>query len=235
METRSALNIAAAVGRATILIGSITVAAGTVQPWGKFVALHSWHVNVPGVAFVTGLTVLALASATLLYRKYSAIAILVALVILATTYRAQSEVPIAIRGQLLSLQVALVPINRLMDQFHLPNVDAGNYGDQRETFLGEGLSTSRSGAWLILLGALLAMPRDVTFTAIRRRYGMARCNHCAASWAVSRDAEYCPKCGASQSGTRTCPHCRAVWKDGDVYCVGCGAKVPAIPTAPLNG
>lgn len=219
-------------GRLLIVGGSILALAGTVQPWGRFTALHSWHVALPGAVFGVGLAAAAMAGTALAQRKMAILCALLGIGILIATDRAKTDIPIAVRGQIVSLQAALIPVNRTLSQLHVDEIDAGNYGDQLDSFIGPGIATTRNGAWILLAGALLGLRSDGGIRALYLRFGKAKCRRCGEKWPAWRDADYCPACGFTTRGDKMCSVCHAPAAMTDAYCSRCGQPIADAGVAP---
>ena len=128
-------------------------------------------------------------------------------------------------------QGALVPVNRLLDQFHINNADGtwpievASFQDRQANLLGDGVTWTNDGAWVLLLGSVLGLPGDPVAVWVYTRTARARCRVCGARWRLSRGAKHCPHCGASTlpPNVRECPQCQTVARRGDKHCVTCGS------------
>jgi hypothetical protein len=149
------------------------------------------------------------------------------LVVLAAVNRAETDVPIAVRGQLLSLQASLIPVNRLLDQFHIQDIEAGNFGEKLDAYIGPGLALTHQGAIAMLVGAVLALPGDPLVLGLIYRFGKGTCRNCGTRTPYRRRARHCPNCGDSLDGTRACPSCHAPAQKTDRCCIECGTALAA--------
>ncbi len=217
----------AVVGRGVTLVGALAASIGAVEPWGQFTALHSWHVALPGVLFGTGLAALVAAIASMRYPRVAVLTLVLAIVAIVATSKADYDVPIAVRGQLLSLQASLIPVNRLLDQFHIQDIEAGNFGERLDAYVGPGLALTRQGAFAMLVGAILALPGDPLILAGLYRFGKGTCRNCGTRTPYRRNAHHCPSCGYSLDGTRSCPSCHAPAQPTDRHCIDCGTGLTA--------
>ena len=209
-----------------ILGGAAGIVAGTLSPWATFRVFHNIEINLPGWAFLWGGECLAVAVLVFLGMRRSPILCLVgALLVLQWTAEGQRKVPERVKFQLAGAQMNFtVSINRLLDQFHIPDIEVADLNTPNPNLLGVGLGWTQSAAYVLLLGSIVGMPGDPVAVWIYIRTARARCRICEARWPLSRAAQFCPHCGASAlpKNTRLCPHCGAQAKRGDRHCVACG-------------
>ncbi len=222
-------------GLASLLIlgGAAGILAGTLSPWATFRVFHNIEVNLPGWVFVWGGLCLAVAVLVFLGMRRSPVLCLVgALLVLSWVAEGQRRVPERVKFQLAGAQMNFtVSINRLLDQFHIPDVEVANLNTPNPDLLGIGLGWTQSGAYALLLGAIVGLPGDPVAVWVYRRTARARCRVCGKRWPVSRAARFCPHCGASTlpKHIRLCPHCGTQARRGDLHCVACGLALDSLP------
>ncbi len=218
-----------------ILGGAAGVVAGTLGPWATFKLFHNIEVNLPGIVFLWGGLCLTVASLVFLgMRRSPLLCLLSALGLFYCLHQAQHDVPDGIRRQIIGAQGALLPINRLLDQFHISDptrtwpIEVASFQDLRTDLLGEGLTWTTDGAMVLLLGSVLGLPSDPVAVWVYTRTARTRCRACHARWPVSRQAKFCPQCGASTlpRHIRLCPHCGTQARRNDRHCVACGTDLP---------
>ena len=224
-----------------ILAGAAGVLAGTLAPWATFKLFHNVEINLPGLVFLWGGLCLSVASLVFLgMRRSPLLCLLGAFAILFSLGRARTEIPEGIRRQIVGAQGALVPVNRLLDQFHINSADGtwpievATFQDREANLIGDGVTWAKDGALVLLLGSVLGLPGDPALVWIYARTARARCRACGARWMLSRGAKHCPVCGASTlpAHVRECPHCQTIARRGDRHCVACGTALPAIAERP---
>ena len=219
-------------GLSTLLIlgGAAGVVMGTLSPWATFRVFHNIEINLPGVVFFWGGLCLAVAALVFLRMRRSPILCLIgSLAVLHWGTEARKQVPERVKFQLAGSQLVLASsVNRLLDQFHIPDIEVANFGTPNANFVGEGLNWTWNGASVLLLGSVLGLPGDPLAVWIYTRTARVRCRVCGARWPLSRQACFCPACGVSALPThlRLCPHCAAEASKLDRYCVACGKALP---------
>ncbi len=213
-----------------ILGGAAGIVAGTLSPWATFRVFHNIEINLPGWAFLWGGQCLAVAVLVFLGMRRSPVLCLVgAMLVLQWTAEGQKRVPERLKFQLAGAQMNFsVSINRLLDQFHIPDVEVANLNTPNPNLLGVGLGWTQQGAYILLLGSVIGLPGDPVTVWIYTRTARARCRVCQARWPLSRSAQFCPQCGASTlpKNVRLCPHCQTQAKRRDQHCVACGTTLP---------
>ena len=216
-----------------ILGGASGIVAGTLGPWATFRVFHNVEINLPGIFFVWGGLCSAVAALIFLGMRRSPILCLVgALMVLSWTAEGQKRVPERVKFTLAGAQMSFsVSINRLLDQFHIPDIEVADMSTPNTGLLGEGLAWTTDGAYLLLLGSVLGLPGDPVAVWVYKRTARARCRDCQARWPVSRSVQFCPHCGASTlpAHIRVCFHCGTHAKRGDVHCVSCGTTLDTLP------
>ncbi len=224
-----------------ILAGAAGVLVGTLAPWATFKLFHNIEINLPGLVFLWGGLCLSVASLVLLgMRRSPLLCLLGALVILFSLGKARTEIPLGIRRQIVGAQGALVPLNRLLDQFHINGengtwpIEVATFQDREANLIADGVTWTSDGALVLLLGSVLGLPGDPALVWIYARTVRARCRACGARWMLSRGAKHCPVCGASTvpAHVRECPHCHTIARKGDCHCVACGTTLPALAERP---
>ncbi|MGI4788362.1 MAG: double zinc ribbon domain-containing protein [Janthinobacterium lividum] len=215
-----------------ILGGAAGVVAGTLGPWATFRVFHNIEINLPGIVFLWGSLCLAVAVLVFLGMRRSPILCLIgALLVLHWDTEGQKRVPERVKFQLAGSQLELsASINRLLDQFHIPDIEVANLNTPNPELLGVGLGWTTNGAYVLLLGSLVGLPGDPIAVWVYRRTARARCRVCQTRWLLSRAAQFCPNCGASvlPSHIRVCPHCGTLAKRSDRHCVTCGTELPSM-------
>ncbi len=224
-------------GLASLLMlgGAAGILAGALSPWATFRVFHNIEINLPGIVFVWGGLCLAVAMLVFLGMRRSPILCLAgAMLVLNWTAEGRKRVPERVKFQLAGAQMNFTAsINRLLDQFHIPDVEVANLSTPNPDLLGVGLGWTQTGAYALLLGAIVGLPGDPAAVWIYRRTARARCRVCSARWPVSRIALFCPHCGASTLPRyiRLCPQCHAQAKRSDIHCVACGTTLDSLPAS----
>ena len=119
-----------------ILAGAAGVLAGTLAPWATFKLFHNVEINLPGLVFLWGGLCLSVASLVFLgMRRSPLLCLLGACAVLFSLGKARTEIPEGIRRQIVGAQGALVPVNRLLDQFHINSAN-GTWPIEVATFQG---------------------------------------------------------------------------------------------------
>lgn len=218
-----------------ILGGAAGVLAGALSPWATFRVFHKIEINLPGIVFQWGGPCLAVATLVFVgMRRSPILCLLGALLVLYETGEAQKRVPERVKFQLAGSQLEFsASINRLLDQFHIPNIEVANLNTPNPELLGVGLGWTVDGAYLLLLGGLVGLPGDPVALWVFTHSVRVRCRACGARRLLARPAQFCPSCGVSTlpRGVRLCPHCGTRARRGDHHCAACGT---ALTTAIKN-
>lgn len=224
-------------GLASLLLlgGAAGILAGTLSPWATFRVFHNIEINLPGWVFVWGGLCLAVAALVFLGMRRSPILCLAgALLVLHWDAEGQKRVPERVKFQLAGAQMNFtVSVNRLLDQFHIPDIEVADLSTPNSDLLGTGVGWTADGAYVLLLGALIGLPGDPVVVWVYRRTAKVRCRVCQTRWPVSRAVLYCPYCGASTlpKHVRLCLHCGTQAKRGDLHCVACGTALDSLPAS----
>lgn len=238
MTTVTILRSVRGLSRALLPLGAALVLAGTLGAWAQVTLLHNILLSVPGVLFAAGAMCLSVAILTLLgARRFPLLCLVGAIVVLAQTHQAVQDVPHLVKHQIVGAQLALFPLNRLLDQFHIGDVQIGDWSVPNAHLLGAGLTWTMRGGWVLLAGALAGLPSDPALGWFAARTVRSRCRACDARWLASRPVRFCPRCGslADTQQPPLCPHCSREAMPGDVHCIACGtaldaeAKCPSLP------
>ena len=218
-----------------ILGGAAGIVAGTLGPWATFRVFHNIEVNLPGIVFIWGGLCLAVAVLVFLgMRRSPVLCVIGALLVLHWGSEGARHVPERVKFTLAGSQMTMeLSVNRLLDQFHIPDIEVADLTVPNPSLLGVGLGWTANGAYALLLGSLIGLPGDPLAVWVYRRTARARCRVCQTRWPLSRDAQFCPHCGASTlpAHIRLCPHCGTLAKPGDLHCVACGTEI-SILSAP---
>lgn len=199
-------------------------------PWGHIAILHTVDLSVPGLMFQTGSSALAAAVAVLvLLRRSPILSVVAAGLACHWIAAAADEVPHKVMHQVIGVQLSLFPVNRLLDQFHLPNIEFAKTFMPKDQIIAPALFWSRSAAGSLLAASLLALPVDPLVSRILLRIQTTKCRACAASWPALRKVRYCPDCGTPTEPPQknTCPHCGSGTTPTDKHCVECGGSLAA--------
>ena len=219
-------------GLAALLIlgGAAGIVAGTLSPWATFRVFHNIEINLPGWAFVWGGQCLAVAVLVFLGVRRSPLLCLVgALLVLQWSAEGAKRVPERVKFQLAGAQMNFtVSINRLLDQFHIPDIEVADLNTKNPDLLGVGVQRTVQGAEALLAGSLIGLFGDPLVVWIYRHTARRQCRVCGNRWLLSRGALFCPHCGASilPVSVRVCPHCQTLAGRRDKHCVACGAALP---------
>ncbi len=212
-----------------ILGGAAGIVAGTLSPWATFRVFHNIEINLPGWAFLWGGECLTVAVLVFLGMRRSPVLCLVgALLVLHWDAEGQRRVPERVKFQLAGAQMNFtVSINRLLDQFHIPDIEVADLNVQNPNLLGVGVGWTQNAAYALLLGSVIGLPGDPVAVWVYRSTARARCRACGTRWPLSRGAQFCPHCGASAlpKNIRLCLHCQTPAKRGDKHCVACGTAL----------
>jgi len=212
--------------------GAAGIVAGTLSPWATFRVFHNIEINLPGIVFLWGGLCLSVAVLVFLGMRRSPILCLAgAMLVLNWTAEGQKRVPERVKFQLVGAQMNFsVSINRLLDQFHIPDVEVADLSTPNASLLGIGLGWTTQGAYALLLGSVIGLPGDPVAIWIYTRTARVRCRTCGTRWPLSRGAQFCPHCGASTlpAFVRLCPHCQTQAKRRDQHCVACGTALPPL-------
>ncbi len=214
-----------------ILGGAAGVLAGALSPWATFRVFHNIEINLPGIVFGWGGLCLAVAALVFLgMRRSPILCLLGALLVLHETGEAQKRVPERVKFQLAGSQMEFtVSINRLLDQFHIPDIEVANLNTPNPDLLGVGLGWTVEGAYGLLLGGLVGLPGDPIAVWLFTHSVRVRCRACGARRLLARPAQFCPGCGASTlpRNVRLCPQCGTRARRGDRHCAACGTALPS--------
>lgn len=212
-----------------IIAGAGLVLAGALGPWAQVVVFKNIDLSLPGFLFVGGGLCLAVAVLVLLgARRSPALCLIGALLALGWVAAARRDVPRRVKHQVIGAQMALFPINRLLDQFHIGDIEVGDWSVPDGQLLGPGLTWTTWGGGLLLLGGLLGLPGDPLVGWVYARVARRQCRACGARWRKIRDAQFCPQCGVrAQNGRqRRCAACQTEASKTDHHCITCGATLP---------
>ena len=222
-------------GLAALLIlgGAAGIVAGTLSPWATFRVFHNIEINLPGWAFLWGGECLAVAVLVFLgVRRSPLLCLMGALLVLHWNAEGARRVPERVKFQLAGAQMNFtVSINRLLDQFHIPDVEVADLSTPNPNLLGVGVEWTAQGAQALLLGSLVGLFSDPLVVWVYRHTARRQCRVCGMRWLLSRGALFCPHCGASALPVtvRVCPHCRTIAKRRDKHCVACGTALDSLP------
>ena len=218
-----------------MLGGAAGILAGTLSPWATFRVFHNIEINLPGWVFVWGSLCLAVATLVFLgMRRSPVLCVIGALLVLHWDAEGQRRVPERVKFQLAGSQLELpASVNRLLDQFHIPDIEVANLNTPNPDLLGVGLRWTADGAYGLLLGAIVGLPGDPAAVWIYRRTAKVQCRACGERWPVSRTALFCPHCGASTLPRHIClcPQCHTQAKRGDKHCIACGTALDSLPAS----
>ena len=216
--------------------GAAGVLAGALSPWATFRVFHNIEVSLPGFVFPWGGLCLAVAALVFLGMRRSPILCLAgAILVLNWTGEAQKRVPERVKFQLAGSQLELsASVNRLLDQFHIPDIEVADLNTPNPDLLGVGLGWTADGAYLLLLGSLVGLPGDPVAVWLFTHSVRVRCRACGARRLLSRPAPFCPSCGASTlpRKVRLCPHCGTRARRGDRHCAACGTALSSAANSP---
>ncbi len=211
---------------AIVIAGAAGVVFGCVGPWAQVVAFKNIDISVPGFFFPGGGLCLAVAALVLVGARRSPLLCLIgSLFVLAWVQTARHDLPMRVKHQVIGAQMAFFPINRLLDQFHIPDVTVADWNVPNDQLLGPGLTWTMQGGWLLLLGGALGLPADPVAVWVYARAARARCRACGARWRQSREAAFCPDCGTPTSTRPRCPSCGTTTRKSDTFCVACGTAL----------
>ncbi len=228
MLTTNALSVLRGLSRALLPLGAALVLAGTMNPWAQATLLHNIQVSLPGVLFAGGGVCLSVALLALLgARRFPLLCLAGAVVVLAQAHQAVQDIPHLVKHQIIGAQLALFPLNRLLDQFHIGDVQVGDWSTPNAQLLGAGLAWTMRGGWVLLAGAVAGLPSDPALVWLAVRTVPMRCRACGARWLRSRAARFCPSCGSVAEARQLplCPCCRQPAAPGDAFCIACGTAL----------
>ena len=177
-----------------ILGGAAGILVGALSPWANVTLFHTIDLSLSGALFAGGGLCLAVALLVLLGMRRSALLCLVAAgCVLHWTAQARIEVPRRVKHQVIGAQLALSPLNRLLDQFHIANVDVADWGIPDPQLLAPGLPWTTDGALALLFGSLLGLPSDPVARWAYVRAARARCRACGARWPLGAPGPVLPR------------------------------------------
>jgi hypothetical protein len=215
----------AALSALLILGGAAGVLAGALEPWAHVTLFHNIALHLSGLLFTQGSLCLSAALLILLgMRRSPLLCAIAALFVLHWAGQARTEIPHRVKHQVIGAQLALFPLNRLLDQFHIDDVQVGDYQTPDAQLLAGGLDTTVKAGALLLLGSLFGLPIDPAIVWVTARVVQTRCRACGARWIQSRAVVFCPQCATPTSdlSTRRCSACGTNTKPSDHFCVACG-------------
>lgn len=219
--------ILAGLSACLILGGAAGILAGALGPWAQVTLFHNITLHISGLLFAGGGLCLSAAVLVLLgMRRVPVLCLAAALFVLHWAAQARVMVPRDVKHQVIGMQLALFPLNRLLDQFHINDVDVSDWTVPDPQLLASGLTWTWDGAAVLLVGSLLGLPTDPAVRWFWQRAVPARCRACGARWTRARAADFCPQCGTATVAPdpRRCPHCGRVARRLDRFCIGCGAS-----------
>ncbi|MCW3059367.1 MAG: hypothetical protein JWQ02_1188 [Capsulimonas sp.] len=208
--------------------GAAGVIAGALSPWAAIKILKSVDLSVPGALFAQGGLCLAAGVLVLLgLRRSPLLCLIAAIYTLGWVHTATVEVPRRVKHQAIGAQLALFPINRLLDQFHINDLEISDWSRPNEELLAPGLDWTNKGALVLLFGGLIGLPVDPIALFIYKWTARAKCRHCGATWLKSRHAEFCPQCGHGTAPVDRwhCGVCHGDLGLKDKFCTHCGVVV----------
>jgi hypothetical protein len=216
-----------------VLGGAAGILVGALGPWATFRVFHNIEINLPGVVFQWGGLCLAVAVLVFLGMRRSPLLCLVgALLTLQWTAEAQKRVPERVKFQLAGSQLEFsASINRLLDQFHIPDIEVANLNTPNPDLLGVGLGWTTQGAYVLLLGSLVGLPGDPVAVWLYTHSVRVRCRVCGTPRLLARPVQFCSACGTSTlpKNVRLCPHCGTQARRQDRHCVACGTALESKP------
>ena len=216
---------ASGLGVLLILGGAAGVLAGALGPWAQVTLFHNIALHISGLLFAEGELCLSAALLILLgMRRSPVLCLMAALFVLHWTAQARTGIPHRVRHQVIGAQLALFPLNRLLDQFHIDDVQVGDWSVPDAQLLAGGLNNTVKAGALLLLGSLIGLPTDPAVVWVMSRTIQGRCRACGARWPQARAAAFCPRCGipTSAAGARRCPQCGTEASALDLHCIACG-------------
>jgi len=222
------IRIARVLSQVLIVAAAFSLAVTCCLPWAHVTILHRIEASLPGIFFQAGSYAFAAAAAILLLlRRSPAACFITAIFIYAWTHQAIVEVPRRVKSQVLGAQSSLFPINRLLDQAHLPNIEIADWSVRNADLLSPAINWSVAAAEILLVSALLGIPSDPVLIWVSRRLIQAQCRTCGARWKATRDAQFCFQCGTPTDPGRpfVCPRCGGEPRKGDIHCVHCGIEL----------
>ena len=207
--------------------GAALILGGTLSPWAQMKLFKNIDLTLPGFLFSDGGLCLAVAVLVLLGGRRSPLLCLAgAVCVLGWVSAARQDVPRRVRHQVIGAQMAMFPVNRLLAQFHIGDVQVGDWSVPDDRVLGPGLTWVAWGAGLLLAGGLTGLPGDPVAGWIYARTARQRCRACGTGWLKARGARHCPACGTSVPGTeRRCATCSTQAARSDRHCITCGAPL----------
>jgi hypothetical protein len=205
-----------------ILGGAAGILAGVFEPWAQVTLFRNITLHVSGALFREGGFCLSAALLILLGMRRSAIlCLLAACFILHWAGQARQEIPHEVKHQVIGAQLAMFPLNRLLDQFHINDVTVSDWSVPDSQLLASGLTVTVESAAILLLGAFLGLPSDPAALWVHGTLP-TQCRNCGARWARRRGAAFCPNCGIATSPVSRCSTCGTERKPSDHFCITCG-------------
>lgn len=210
----AALRIA---GGVTAAAGCAAIAYGAVLPWARF-TVFGVDLTAPGVTGWGALSLSAALVALVSGRRFPLLGLLLGLLALGIGNQAQRETGRILKGRVLGLQQALVPVNDKLMRVGLPPIEPFPLGRPWRDYLGPG------PLWTFWGGTLLAVGSAAIFAG--DRLGRS-CPRCGAQWRRARAGTvvFCPACGEPVAPLAACPACLAPAEPGDHFCTACGVAL----------
>ena len=215
--------------------GAAVVIGGALSPWAALKVLKSVDVSVPGAMFAQGGLCLAAGVLVLLgLRRSPLLCLIAAIYTLGWVNAAKVEVPRRVKYQVIGTQLALFPLNRLLDQFHINDIEVSDFNKPGAELLAPGLDWTSDGALVLALGGVLGLPIDPIALFVYKWTKHTRCRHCGARWLAFRHADFCPQCGHNTAPADRwhCTACHGELARKDRFCTHCGTGVmePSSPS-----
>ena len=216
---------------------ALVIAAGacalcTFAPWGIATLFRNLIVHIPGAVYPDGMYVAAAAGVAVLIRRSRLIGIAAALVCFWAVNQAAADVPKTIIKALAGAQGTLFPVNSILDQAHLPDLNVGIYNLPPACYLDYGLGWTMIAAQCLLVVSVLGLAFDPVIVAFWIRFGALPCPRCRKWLPARRKADYCTRCGFWLPRTPEplrCRACRTIMNARDNYCAICGMAAAFLP------
>ena len=221
---------------------ALVIAAGAcamcaVLPWGTATLFRDVTLHIPGAVYQDGMIVLAAATTAAFLRRSRIAGIIAALICLHAAQKAAISVPSQIIYDLAGAQINLFPINRVLDQAHIPDLTIGNWSLKPESYLDYGLAYTTLAAKYLLAASIAGILYDPLIAGAWQRFGAWPCRRCRMWIAVRSHAEYCTRCGLwlpRRAEPRRCRACRQPLGMKDNFCAACGLAAAEPPAAALT-